>query len=219
MKSLELPDFHLILRGIRQRINTTSPLVFARTNSRQQHAGAQATAYWRLTPSFQSINILSTTNTASAWDISSLKSHFYGSVWDGGPYTSFRMLEYLIDKYTERSHPQRHIRDFLDNATIIKRVSVMEMEKDTMDDSGALHPLFAEETGLCTSFSINVARLLTDGDPEVAGALDAKGCCLIAGGPIKGYCSIGRLGHRRRKGARVVLNLDSVIIYHDLTYL
>jgi hypothetical protein len=103
-----------------------------------------------------------------------LESHVYKIVWDNGPYTSFRMLDYLIHKSRiaiPESQLQRPatIKDFLSKPEILQGVSVDKMNKDSMNLGGDLYPLFAEETGLCTSFAIKVAHQLKS---EAPGAYD-----------------------------------------------
>jgi hypothetical protein len=78
----------------------------------------------------------------------------YRRIWDGGPYASFGMIEYLISKI---EIPGR-MRAFLHNPDILQEVSANEIRKDNI--FGRLRPLWDGNTGLCTSFAIKVVHEL-----------------------------------------------------------
>lgn len=96
----------------------------------------------------------------------------YKHVWNDGPYTSFCMLEYLIDKSIvvdpqNRTPRNANMKDFLRRPEILQEVSMDDMERDSMSPDGDLYPLFAEQTGFCTSLAIKVARELQKGHENV----------------------------------------------------
>jgi hypothetical protein len=87
----------------------------------------------------------------------------YTDVWDGGPYTSFDMIKYLIEKTrinrTDRESLRRgNLHAFVRHPIIIQTVSDESIGKDSM--RGRLLLLFDKRTGLCTSFAIKVVRML-----------------------------------------------------------
>lgn len=81
----------------------------------------------------------------------------YRDVWDGGPYTSFDMLSYLIRKIQGQSEEEK-MQKFLLNPGILQTTSEKELNRDWKE--GVLDPLFAGRTGLCTSFAIKVVNVL-----------------------------------------------------------
>ena len=85
----------------------------------------------------------------------------YRDVWDGGPYTSFDMLGYLIGKIQGQSEEEQ-MQNFLLNPGILKTISEDELDRDSKN--GVLNPLFAGRSGLCTSFAIKVVDMLIKQD-------------------------------------------------------
>ncbi len=83
----------------------------------------------------------------------------YRDVWDGGPYTSFDMLRYLIQKTQGRSEDEK-MQKFLLNPGILQTIPEKELNRDL--NKGFLNPLFLGRTGLCTSFAIKVVSMLRD---------------------------------------------------------
>ena len=81
----------------------------------------------------------------------------YRDVWDGGPYTNFDMLRYLIGKTRGRSEEEK-MQKFLLNPGILQTIPEKELNQDWK--KGVLNPLFAGRTGLCTSFAIKVVNML-----------------------------------------------------------
>ena len=89
----------------------------------------------------------------------------YRSVYCGGPYTNIDMIQYLIDKSMiepPNHQPSRRatIDDYVSRPDLVRRVTLEKMREDEMNTTGALHPLFAGRTGLCTSFAIKTAYSL-----------------------------------------------------------
>jgi hypothetical protein len=75
-------------------------------------------------------------------------------IWDGAPYTSFGMIEYLIGEIEIPGS----MRAFLLDSNVLQEVSAKEIQKDNL--LGLLRPLWDGNTGLCTSLAIKVVHEL-----------------------------------------------------------
>lgn len=88
----------------------------------------------------------------------------YRSVWDGGPYTSFDMIDYMIKKLqVDNPARQGNKQDFLRHQNILESVRRERMEHDQID--AGLKGLWNGRTGFCTSFAIKVVRTLESRHP------------------------------------------------------
>jgi hypothetical protein len=91
----------------------------------------------------------------------------YKIVWMGGPYTSSDMMRYLIKISTSNfaSGEEHALQTFLNDPGFLKRVSQGQLERD--NERGELAHLYKRRTGLCTSFALNVTRLLNKTRPAM----------------------------------------------------
>ena len=80
-------------------------------------------------------------------------------VFDGGPYTSLKMLEYLKNK----NEPALSYDQFVEDREVLRQVSREKIETDEME--GGLRILWASETGRCTSFAVKVIDILEQQHP------------------------------------------------------
>ena len=92
-----------------------------------------------------------------------LAERVYRTVWDGGPYTSFDMIKYLVSKSLVKQTGQQlpsptKIEAFVEKPAMIRTLKAPDFGEDNMESD--LRPLFDYRTGLCTSFAIKTARQL-----------------------------------------------------------
>jgi hypothetical protein len=100
------------------------------------------------------------------------ESALYRTIWGGGPYTSFDMLQHLLNRFAGNgnalagpSDPQDEISEklqsFLSQPTIFQQISKPGSNTIANDSAnGSPAPLYARRTGLCTSFAMKFIHLL-----------------------------------------------------------
>jgi hypothetical protein len=104
----------------------------------------------------------------------------YDHVWAAGPFTHFHMVRYLMNKYKTHILGDQYsqlpededvydkiIRDFLRTPGILNdAIIAREMKKDRLHDADGLRPVWAENTGTCTSFVVRVVLSLHQARPD-----------------------------------------------------
>lgn len=117
----------------------------------------------------------------------------FGDVFAGGPYSSLKMVEYLIRKC------RVSYSDYVMNPKILERVSAQAIVEDDM--YGVLYCTWASKTGRCTFFALKVATLLEQQYPN---AFDFKFY------DLKGY----RVARCRKTG--ILIDSSSLYVAFEL---
>lgn len=83
------------------------------------------------------------------------------NTFDDGPYTSFKMMDYMLYKANKASYE-----DLAKNPKVAKNISKQDIEKDDMT-KGPLFDTWGSKTGRCTSFAIKITTELVKANPGV----------------------------------------------------
>lgn len=81
-------------------------------------------------------------------------------VFEGGPYTSLKMLQYLLRKARVSAQ------EFVNDPKLLTTVRSQDIAHDDLYNS-SLYESWASKTGRCTSFAIKVCALLQQQYPDV----------------------------------------------------